>query len=269
MTLDPTLARSWPVVAVALAAAVVYPLIGLRRYRRIEHMPEPLPSRLRLRIYWNVLGSQWSLVGLAALALAAGGRSFADFGQSFGRSPGVTLAVGASLLVAFGVLSIFTVRQLRKAGASDLPDHMRRAGKILPRNGAERAWFVGVAITAGVCEEILYRGFLPWCVASWTGSVLLGFALAAIVFGLGHAYQGRKGVIVTGLLGLYFGLLAWSMQSLVPGQLLHVAIDLVNGLAVGGALARIQAAPAPEATQDAAPQDTAPGDVDASAAPRA
>jgi len=51
------------------------------------------------------------------------------------------------------------------------------------------------------------------------------------------------------------------VRSLVPGQLLHVAIDLVNGIAVGATLARAQAvAPPPEA---------APADIDAPAAPSA
>ena len=268
MTLDPQLARTAPVIALAVAVAIVYPVLGLRRYRRIEHLPEPLPTRTRLGLYANVILSQWTLVALTALVFAAAARSFADLGQSLGPSPGVTLAVAGGLLILFGVLSMFTTRQLREASASDLPDHLKRAGKILPRTGPERLLFSGVAFTAGVCEEILYRGFLPWFLASWTGSVLLAFVLSAIVFGLGHAYQGRNGIVVTGLLGLFFGGIAWSVHSLVPGQVLHFVVDLVNGLAVGGALARLQTAtpvgpPAP-------PAETPPaGEVDASAAPPA
>jgi len=259
VTLDPALAHTWPVIVLALAVAVVYPLIGLRRYRRIEHLPEPLPSTTRLRIYWSLIASQWTLVALIAFVLTRGGRSFADLGQTLGAWPRVTIGIGAGLLALFAVLSVFTTRQLRVASASDLPSRMRRAGKILPRNERERGWFVGVALTAGVCEEILYRGFLPWWIAGLTGSVGLGFGLSAIVFGLGHAYQGRGGVIVTGLLGACFGAIAWGLKSLVPGQVLHVAIDLVNGIAVGRTLERVQAAPA-------APM---PADVDAPAAPPA
>jgi uncharacterized protein len=258
VTLDPQLARTWPVILLALAVAVAYPLIGLMRYRRIEHLPEPLPSPTRLRIYWSLIASQWTLVALTALALASAGKSFAVLGQSLGAWPHVTLASGAGLLALFTLLSVFTTRQLRTAHASDLPSRMRRAGKILPRNRAERGWFVAVAVTAGVCEEILYRGFLPWWIAGLTGSVGLGFGLSAIVFGLGHAYQGRGGVIVTGLLGAGFGAIAWGLASLVPGQVLHVAIDLVNGIAVGRTLERVQTAPA-----------AAAADVDAPAAPPA
>src|SRR6185369_7432982 len=43
--LDPALAHSWPAIALAILVAIVYPLLGLRRFRRIEHLPDPLPSR--------------------------------------------------------------------------------------------------------------------------------------------------------------------------------------------------------------------------------
>ena len=267
MRLDPALAHSWPAIALAILVAIVYPLLGLRRFRRIEHLPDPLPSRTRVRLYWNLLASQWSLVGLTVLLLAWGGRSLADLGQSFGPNPGVTIAATAGLLVLFTVLSVFTTRQLKRATTSELPRRMRKAGKILPQNDTERSWFVLVALTAGICEEILYRGFLPWFIDGWVGGLGVGYVIAAVAFGLGHAYQGRSGVLVTGVLGLLFGALAYSAQSLLPGQVLHAAIDLVNGIAVGYTLVRARAAGA-EAGPEPGP-DAGPGDVDASAAPPA
>jgi uncharacterized protein len=251
--LDPELAHTAPAIALAIVVAIVYPLLGLRRFRRIEHLPDPLPSRTRLKVYWNLLASQWTLVACTALLLAWGGRSLADLGQSLGPRPGATIALTAGLLLLFSALSYFTTRQLQKATSNDLPHRMKKAGKILPQTDPERRWFVLVAVTAGVCEEILYRGFLPWFIAGWTGVLGLGYVLAAIAFGLGHAYQGRDGMIVTGILGLFFASLAYSVQSLVPGQLLHVAVDLVNGIAVGAALVRARTAAAAAVDAPAAP----------------
>jgi len=250
-------------VLLAILVAVVYPLIGLRRFRRIEHLPEPLPSRTRLRIYWSLLVSQWILVLLTVLLFASAGRSLADIGQSLGPRPMQTIVTACVMLAAFTLLSLFTTRQLRNAKLSDLPHRMRRAGKILPQTGEERAWFALVALTAGVCEEILYRGFLPWFVDAHLGVVGVGYVVAAIIFGFGHAYQGRDGMVVTAVLGLFFGSVAYFVRSLVPGQLLHVAIDLVNGIAVGATLARarLQSTPAPVPVPAA--------DIDAPVAPSA
>lgn len=248
-------------ILLVILIAIVYPLIGLRRYRRIEHLPEPLPSRTRLRIYWSLIVSQWLLVLLTALLFAGAGRSLADIGQSLGPWPMRTFVTAAALLAAFALLSSFTTRQLKTAKPADLPDRMRRAGKILPQTGTERAWFAVVALTAGVCEEILYRGYVPWFVDAHLGVAGIGYIVAAVVFGLGHAYQGKGGMFVTAILGLIFGAIAFSVRSLVPAQLLHVAIDLVNGIAVGATLARAQVQPAPV--------DAIPADVDAPAAPSA
>jgi len=119
-------------------------------------------------------------------------------------------------------------------------------------------WFVGVAFTAGICEEILYRGYLPWFVWGFTGNMTLAFALATLAFALGHAYQGRGGVIVTGVLGAFLSAVVVLTRSLVPGQVLHVVVDLVNGIALGATMARLEAvAPAP-AAPPAPPAPAAP-----------
>ncbi len=251
----PALARSVPAGMLALVVAVIYPLVGLWRYKKLERLPDPLPSGLRVKFYRNVILSQWTLVALAAWLFASAGRGFGDLGEGLGKDARLTLGVAAGLIVAFAALSSLTLRQLARARADELPGHARRAGRVLPRTPGERALFVGVALTAGVCEEILYRGYLPWYFAGLFGNALLGFALATAAFGLGHAYQGRSGVIVTALLGTFLCGVVLLTQSLVPGQILHTAIDLVNGIALGATMVRLEAAPAladtPPATFDA------------------
>jgi len=249
MTPDPALARTWPAIALAILVAIVYPLLGLRRYRKLELLPDPLPAGMRTKFYRNIIVSQWTLVGLAALVLYTGRTGargqLAILGQTFGRDLSLTLGVAAILVVSFAVLSSITLRQLRRATADQLPSHARRAGRILPRTRAERLWFVGVALTAGICEEILYRGYLPWFVWGLTGSLTLAFGLATLAFALGHAYQGRGGVIVTGVLGVFLSAVVVLTRSLVPGQILHVLVDLVNGIALGATMARLDAEPEP------------------------
>ena len=265
---DPVLARTWYASALALLVAVIYPLVGLWRYKKIERLPDPLPSGLRVRFYRNVILSQWTLVALTAVVMARGGRSFAAFGQGLGPEIMLTLGVAGALVAGFALLSTLTLRQLARARAEELPSHARRAGRILPRTAGERAWFVGVALTAGVCEEILYRGYLPWFLAGLLGHLLLGFALATLAFGLGHAYQGRGGVIVTAVLGTFLSGMVLLTRSLVPGQILHTMVDLVNGIALGAAMVRLDgehAAAAAVAAAVAAAEPAAPAAADAPA----
>jgi membrane protease YdiL (CAAX protease family) len=258
VTPDAVLAHTWYASALALLVAVIYPLVGLWRYKKIERLPDPLPSGMRVRFYRNVILSQWTLVALTAVVMARGGHGLRALGQSWGPEVMLTLGVAGALVAGFALLSTLTLRQLARARPDELPSHARRAGRILPRTPGERAWFVGVAITAGVCEEILYRGYLPWYLGGLLGHMLLGFALATIAFGLGHAYQGRGGVIVTGVLGTFLSGVVVLTHSLVPGQLLHTMIDLVNGIALGATMVRIEAAPAPPASPPPPPPPVEP-----------
>ena len=85
-----------------------------------------------------------------------------------------------------------------------------------------------LAVTAGVCEELIYRGFglaaLRWAVPGISEGALI--AVTATAFGLAHLYQGRVGVVLTGVLGAYFAWITISTGTLLPAMLLHGLVDL-------------------------------------------
>jgi uncharacterized protein len=101
-------------------------------------------------------------------------------------------------------------------------------------------WVV-VSITVGVCEEILYRGWLLSLSGAALNSVWLGLLISSILFGFAHAYQGRTAIFGTGLGGAFFGIVFVVSGSLIPGQLLHIAMDLNSGLAMGKLAKRTEA----------------------------
>jgi membrane protease YdiL (CAAX protease family) len=99
---------------------------------------------------------------------------------------------------------------------------------LLPRTPGERRLFTLVGLTAGICEEWLYRAFFLAVVAALAGGppewVLV--AVAAVAFGLAHAYQGVGGIVLTGVLGGVLAALYLSTGSLLLPVLLHAVIDL-------------------------------------------
>jgi membrane protease YdiL (CAAX protease family) len=99
---------------------------------------------------------------------------------------------------------------------------------VLPRTRAERRLFTLVGVTAGVCEEWLYRGFFLAVVAALVPALPAGalVAVAAVAFGLAHAYQGVSGIVLTGVLGGVFAALYLQTGSLLLPVLLHAAVDL-------------------------------------------
>jgi membrane protease YdiL (CAAX protease family) len=86
-------------------------------------------------------------------------------------------------------------------------------------------------VTAGVCEEFLYRGFAMAAISRVGLPGWLVVLLTSVLFGLAHTYQGKSGVVGTSLLGMVFGGSRVLLGSLVPATVWHTTVDIVAGLA--------------------------------------
>jgi membrane protease YdiL (CAAX protease family) len=176
----------------------------------------------------EVLVVQWSLVLALALGWAWSGRPWESLG--LGR-PGTAAWIA---LAGWAVLAALAVLQLRSIRAS--PDEARGqvlaqlgdAALFLPHDARELAWFRAVSLTAGFCEEFVYRAVLPLTLGAWMPR---GWAVVAatLAFGLAHAYQGRRGVLKVTLVGATLATVAWLGGSLWPAIVLHALIDLHGG----------------------------------------
>jgi membrane protease YdiL (CAAX protease family) len=98
---------------------------------------------------------------------------------------------------------------------------------LLPRTPGERRGFAAVSITAGICEELLFRGFLMWYFAGW--GIVAAVVVSSLLFGFAHIYQGIQSVPRTGILGLVLCLIVVAAGSLWPAIIIHAAIDLNSG----------------------------------------
>jgi hypothetical protein len=109
---------------------------------------------------------------------------------------------------------------------------VKAAAPLLPQTWAEVTAFVVLAVTAGFCEEFIFRGYLQRQFLAWTGTTWIAIALQAIVFGSAHFYQGWRGVITITIYGALFGILASLRKSLRPGMIQHAGQDSFSGIVV-------------------------------------
>jgi membrane protease YdiL (CAAX protease family) len=92
-------------------------------------------------------------------------------------------------------------------------------------------WLLPVTIgSAAFGEEMIFRGFVRDRFECLMGGTRLATGMAilcqAIVFSLGHAYQGAGGVITTFLVGFLLGVVWWiARRNLWPGIILHAILD--------------------------------------------
>jgi uncharacterized protein len=102
---------------------------------------------------------------------------------------------------------------------------------FLPHTRTDMVRFGGVSLTAGFCEEFLYRGYFIWIFAPWLGWWGAA-ALSLLLFAIGHVgvYQGWNGALRTGIAGAFFVLVVAIFNSLWPAIALHALLDVGQGM---------------------------------------
>jgi membrane protease YdiL (CAAX protease family) len=241
--------RAWGAWVLCGILAGLIPFHGVLAYGRLKSAPDPIPTRTKLRLYATIVVMEWALVAVTVAIAHRHGLTLADLGQTLANWR-FTLAATTLAFLGLLLLTWFNARQVRRASREDLEATVERARKFVPVGSTEIGAFAFVALTAGICEEILYRGWLVNFLGAVFGSIWIGVIVAAILFGIGHAYQGRQGILATGFLGLVFGGMFVLLKSLVPGQALHAGIDLVNGILAGRIVKRLEREPRPSAAAE-------------------
>ncbi len=181
----------------------------------------------RVRTYLLTICVEWFVFVLVVAGVRLSGASvllvLGDHWQS-GRQ--VLRDIGIAFgfwIVAVGLLWVIG-RLLRITG----PGH--NVQLMLPHGAVEVTVWIALSVTAGICEETIFRGYLQRQFMALTKSVPAGILLSAAAFGAAHAYQGFRFVILIGLFGAMFGILAYWRGSVRPGMMVHAWHDSLGGV---------------------------------------
>lgn len=198
------------------------------RFKKSVATGEPMA---RIRGYRRGIIGQW-LFTAGVLAMWVG------FGRPFSAllltEPAAwRIWVGIALIVATIVLAYLQLASVRRLPAERRVAVRPRLASIaflIPQRPDEYRWFLALSLTAGVCEELLYRGYLTWLLAPWLG-VPAAMFVVVIAFGLGHSYQGRRGAIRATLAGAVMAGVVLATGWLVPAMIIHALVDASSGTA--------------------------------------
>jgi len=210
--------------------AVVGPLIDYAVFwPRFHRRLQTDPARARTRLWaWSMVFA-WLLVAVGAVLWVANDRSWTSFGFSV---PGGwrlwASIVLLLLLVAYHVYTVAVVSSSAEAQASLRQQMSGAIPAVMPRTRTDLYWFGGVSLTAGFCEEFLYRGYFIWVFTPWLGWWGAA-AVSLLCFAIGHIYQGWNGVLRTGIVGAAYTLVVAIFDSLWPAIALHAMLDLGGG----------------------------------------
>ena len=136
-----------------------------------------------------------------------------------------------AVMVAFGALQANAAFKIARTPGDKpkLRGQLGATGLIMPRRASELPAMLGLSLTAGFCEELLFRGFLIWILqplVGWWPAALVALAAFAFV----HAYQGRAGVIRSAAFGAVATVIVVLCHSLWPVIVVHAALDWMGSL---------------------------------------
>lgn len=139
------------------------------------------------------------------------------------------------LLIAvclFYMLDLFFQYGLRRWRQKSLQQRQQTIS-FVPENKNELFHFSFLALSAGISEEIIFRGYLMHYLVFWAGQTPTGMIIASFfssaLFAFLHGYQGGKAMVKIFFLAMLFSAIFIMSQSLWVVILLHALIDIFSG----------------------------------------
>ena len=180
-----------------------------------------------LKLYLVLIVSQWALLRfVTVVGLKRTGTRLRDL---IGQRWSGWKDVARDVLIALVAWAVWTGVE-----ALILPlfgkDTAKSIDSLLPRGPVEILAWVALSMSAGFCEEAVFRGYLQKQFRALTGSALAAVLIQAVIFGVSHGYQGLRNVIVISILGVTYGAIAAWRRSLKPTMILHAWTDTFSGI---------------------------------------
>lgn len=235
-----------------LAAILILPIVEWRWYApRCARAIHASVSGARGRIYRAEVIALWAVTFCVLGLWMAKARPWS--GLYLGASS--ALRVGSGLLVS-GIIVALLVWQTQKVqkalqrprAVAKLREKLAPLDLMLPATDRERRGFWALSVSAGICEEVIYRGFLLWLITAWAG-LIAAILISTVLFGFMHIYIGVAQVPRTAIIGFVLALVVVASGSLWPAMIIHAALDLSSGeigFRVGRAAAAIPEAASAE-----------------------
>jgi len=225
-------AEDYSSVAAPWHTALVIAIVAAWAYRGVLRAAElrSVVGGHRVGFYAQTIAAEWILLGIVLLGVwLHKGRLSRVLGKQWNSARGAGRDFGIGLLFWLGstVVLAIVASLLRSTQKS------RDVEFLLPHGGTEKLLWIAVSISAGICEEAVFRGYLQQQFLALTRSAPAAITISAMLFGLAHAYQGWRGTVVIGTLGLLLGILAHWRGTVRTGMIAHAWQDSVAGL-LGG-----------------------------------
>jgi membrane protease YdiL (CAAX protease family) len=215
-----------------IIVGIVIPALSVMSMNKVDEVDMELidlPRPSKKRIYYTNGLILWIGVLVILFSWYFGPKPFNLLGLQSPKFSTYTLIFSIALLV------IYLIDLVKSYKDYEIPSEEENKffEDIMPKNWKEYAHFCFLAISAGVCEEFIFRGFLINylnVVLETTGySLVIACILTSVIFAMSHLQQGFDNVLKIAVLALLFALIFILSESLLIVIILHAFVDLVSG----------------------------------------
>jgi len=214
---------------------IFYPISGHYEIKKLKKSIADGDNNKKIKFYHETIFWSWIPVILIFLLLLISGISVDSIGIKWIQIDTSSLSTWVIyptigfyifyLLYNIYLIIIFKSNKKSRAKATkSIPDDFKWFFPITQRE--KRVWSL-VSISAGITEEIVYRGYFFYALAIFFPNLSLIYILliTTLIFGIGHIYLGKE-VIKSTILGLIFGIFYIVFDSVIPVIIIHITQDL-------------------------------------------
>jgi len=216
----------WHTIVLLLLLSIPVALGVLRLINGSAAPPQagPIHPANLWKFYAQTLIYEWILVGVVWIGIRLKQIKLQEL--IGGRWPTIghalaDLIIGAAICVTMFYLGDELGEWLKPANGDG------NSINVVPQDSLEMALWVALSVTAGVVEEVVFRGYLQTQFVRFGMPLILAIFAQTFVFAAGHIYEGLFSVTVIAAYGVLLGLLAAGLRSLRPLIIGHVMFDIV------------------------------------------
>jgi len=218
-SLRPLIAPAWHTIVFIAMFVGISVAGGFFQHAAKQHPQAAAPSGNAVSGYISVLVFEWLLVLYVRMGVHKRGGRLRDL---IGGRWATPQAVMKDIALGAGIWAVW----MGLMNAHVLGGGTNAAQGLLPQGILESLAWLPLALSAGFCEELAFRGYLQKQFQAITGNAAWAVSIQAVVFGIGHVYEGVGQAVRIMLFGVLFGLLALWRRSLRPGMIAHAWSDI-------------------------------------------
>ncbi len=96
---------------------------------------------------------------------------------------------------------------------------------LQPQGTANFVLAIALVVVVAIAEETLFRGYLLLRLGAVTRSAPWAVVLSSVLFGFGHGYEGVRGMLTVGAVGLFLAVVYLWRKSIIAPVVMHFLLD--------------------------------------------